>query len=43
MHSVRPLFFDDVYKAEADLVIDGMTSLDVQILSIKKLIGVNNE
>ena len=43
LYSARPLFFDDVYKAEADLVIDGMTSLDVQILSIKKLIGVNNE
>lgn len=43
LQSARPLFLDDVYKKQADLVIDGMTSLDVQVLNIKELIGVNNE
>lgn len=43
LQSARPLFLDDVYKTEADLVIDGMTSIDVQVLNVKELIGVKNE
>lgn len=40
LESSRPLFLDDKYKERADYVIDGMTSIDTQVLNIKKYLGI---